>query len=128
MFLSRRRRMQISRALPGTRLLRCVVTLLAAGLLLVGLAVDAEAAVRVLAAPADLGQVIDHLRNWLIGFLVGLATLFLTIGGIRYLAADGDPGETERAKKSLRNAVIGYAVAILAPLIVAALKSIVGAP
>lgn len=127
MFHSRRHWRPVGRP-TAIRWLRCVFAMLVAALLLLASALDASAAVRVLAAPADLGQVIDHLRNWLIGFLVGLATLFLTIGGIRYLAADGDPGETERAKKGLRNAVIGYAVAILAPLIVAALKSIVGAP
>lgn len=75
---------------------------------------------------AQLDQVIANLRNFLVGLLVGLATLFLTMGGVRYLAADGDPGETERAKKSLRNASIGYALAALAPMVVAILRSVVG--
>ena len=78
------------------------------------------------AAPGSLEQVIDNLRNFLIGLLVGLATLFLTVGGVRYLSADGDPGEVERAKKSLRNAAIGYGLAMLAPIIVTVLKSLVG--
>ena len=78
------------------------------------------------AAPGSLEQVIDNLRNFLIGLLVGLATLFLTVGGVRYLSADGDPGEVERAKKSLRNAAIGYGLAMLAPVIVTVLKSLVG--
>ena len=43
-------------------------------------------------AAASLSQVIDNLRNWLIGLLVALATLLLTIGGVRYLLAAGDPG------------------------------------
>ncbi|PWV73998.1 hypothetical protein SAMN05421630_110173 [Prauserella marina] len=79
-----------------------------------------------LAQPGSLHQVIANLRDVLIGFLVGLATLFLTIGGVRYLAADGDPGEVERAKKSLRNAAIGYGLAMLAPLIVTLLQNVVG--
>ena len=41
------------------------------------------------AAPADLKTVINNLRNWLIGLLVALATLCLTVGGIRYLLAAG---------------------------------------
>ncbi|MCG3755857.1 hypothetical protein FKO37_35730 [Amycolatopsis sp. Poz14] len=78
------------------------------------------------APPGSLDQVVTNVRNLLIGLLVGLATLFLTIGGVRYLAADGDPGEVERAKKSLRNAAIGYGLAMLAPVIVTVLKSLVG--
>ncbi|MYW97985.1 hypothetical protein G3I59_47130 [Amycolatopsis rubida] len=86
----------------------------------------AAAGAIVVAAPGSLDQVVDNLRNFLIGLLVGLATLFLTIGGVRYLAADGDAGEVERAKKSLRNAAIGYGLAMLAPVIVSVLKSLVG--
>ena len=52
--------------------------------------------------------------------------MFLTIGGVRYLAARQDPGEVERAKGALRAAAIGYGLAILAPVIVTVLKSLVG--
>ena len=57
--------------------------------------------------------------------LPGLATLFLTIGGVRYLMAGGDPAEVEKAKTAVRSA-IGYGLAILAPGIVTILKSLVG--
>lgn len=33
------------------------------------------------AAPSSLTAVIDNIRNWLVGLLVALATLFLTVGG-----------------------------------------------
>lgn len=95
--------------------------ILAAALLLVGTPAWAQPT-----APASLDQVIGNLRGWLVGLLVGLATLFLTIGGVRYLAADGDPGQVEQAKRSLRNAAIGYALAALAPLLVTILRSFVG--
>jgi Type IV secretion system pilin len=52
--------------------------------------------------------------------------LFLTLGGLRYLMADGDPGEVEKAKTALRSAAIGYTLAILAPVIVTVLKSVAG--
>jgi hypothetical protein len=81
----------------------------------------------VLAAPADLNTVIDNLRNWLVGLLVALATLALTIGGVRYLLAGGDPGEVGRAKETLKYAAIGYGIAALAPGLVEVLKGIVGA-
>jgi len=73
-----------------------------------------------------LNGVINSLQVWLVGILAALATLFLTIGGIRYLAAGGDPAEVERAKTALKSAAIGYALAALAPLLVSILTSVVG--
>ncbi len=70
------------------------------------------------AAPADLDTVINNIRTWLLGILVAVATLFLTVGGLRYAAANGDPGEVEKAKTALKSAAIGYGLALLAPLFV----------
>ncbi|MGY2119139.1 pilin [Nocardia gipuzkoensis] len=81
----------------------------------------------VLAIASSLGEVIDNARNWLVGILAGLATLFLTIAGARYLLGGGDPSEIEKAKTAFRAACLGYALAMLAPVVVAVLKSIVGA-
>ncbi|MBF6215775.1 hypothetical protein IU487_32780 [Nocardia puris] len=81
----------------------------------------------VLAIAESFDQVLDNIRNWLVGILAGLATVFLTIGGARYVLASGDPGEVEKSKTALRAACLGYGLAMLAPVIVAVLKSIVGA-
>jgi len=78
-------------------------------------------------AVASIDQVVSNLTHWIVGILAGLATLFLTIGGLRYLMAGGDPGEVERAKSALRSAAIGYGLALLAPVIVSVLKSVLGA-
>ena len=84
------------------------------------------------AAPAyaaggpTIGGVISNLTAWLVGILAGVATLFLTIGGLRYLTAGGDPVQVEKAKTALKSAAIGYALAALAPLIVSILASVVG--
>jgi hypothetical protein len=75
----------------------------------------------------SLNTVIDNLRTWLVGLLAAVATLFLTIGGLRYLAASGDPVQVERAKTALKSAAVGYALAILAPLLVSIIASVVGA-
>jgi hypothetical protein len=98
-----------------------IVVLLAAGLLLV-FATPALAAT----GTPTLSGVIDNLRNWIVGILAGVATLFLTIDGLRYVTAGGDPGQVEKAKIALKSAAIGYALAILAPLLVSVLASIVG--
>jgi type IV secretion system pilin len=70
--------------------------------------------------------VISNATAWIVGILAGVATLFLTVGGLRYLMAGGDPAEVERAKTALKSAAIGYGLAILAPVIVTVLKSLVG--
>ncbi|GAA1122549.1 pilin [Nocardiopsis composta] len=74
----------------------------------------------------DLDEVITNVRNWIVGLLVSVATLFLTIGGLRYLLAGGDPGEVGRAKDTLKYAAIGYGIAILAPLLVEILRGFLG--
>jgi hypothetical protein len=79
-----------------------------------------------LLAAASLAQVISNATAWIVGILAAVATLFLTVGGLRYLMAGGDPAEVERAKTALKSAAIGYGLAILAPVIVTVLKSLVG--
>ncbi|MGW3347866.1 hypothetical protein ACWDA3_31615 [Nonomuraea rubra] len=106
------------------RFLRCA---LVAAVVAVVLAVAAVAAFAGSSdPPKNLNAVFDNLRNWLIGLLATLATLMLTIGGLRYLVAGGDPGEVQKAKAALKAAAFGYGLAVLAPLFVTVLKGIVG--
>ena len=77
-------------------------------------------------AADSISQVLNNTTLWIIGILAGLATLMLTLGGVRYLLANGDPAEVEKAKTALRSAAIGYALAVLAPGLVAILQHIVG--
>lgn len=81
----------------------------------------------VLAIAGSVDAVLTNIRNWLMGILAGLATVFLTIGGVRRVFGGGDPGEQEKAKEAFKAAGIGYALAALAPLVVTVLKGIVGA-
>ena len=73
----------------------------------------------------SLTSLITNLTGWLVGLLAGVATLFLTLGGLRYLTAGGDPGQIEKAKTALKSAAVGYALAALAPLLVSILASLV---
>lgn len=73
----------------------------------------------------DLDQVITNIRNFLTGLLVALATLFLTIGGIRYMLAGSDPSEVGRARNTIRYAALGYGIAVLAPLLIEILRGFV---
>ncbi len=104
---------------------RKLATALALGLLAALVTAPATLAATPLAV-TDLNQVIDNLRVWITGLLAALATLLLMIGGVRYLLAGGDPGQHERAKGSIRAALIGYALALLAPVLVSIVQRIVG--
>ncbi|HWH01626.1 MAG TPA: pilin [Pilimelia sp.] len=104
------------------------ILVLAATIAVVGLvgtpAYAGEPAVTVVAAES-VQQVVNNLRLWLIGILAAVATLFLTVGGVRYVIANGDPGEVEKAKSALRSAALGYALALLAPLFVTIVAGLV---
>lgn len=109
---------------------RRALTVTAAVLVLCTLGVPAATAAepsQVLALATSVGTVLNNIRNWIMGILAGLATVFLSIGGVRYLMAGGDPGEVEKAKTAFKSAGWGYGLAALAPLIVQILKGIVGA-
>ena len=89
-------------------------------------ATPAYAADPMILAANSLPVIIGNITTWIIGLLVGVATLFLTIGGIRYLAAGGDPAEVEKAKGSLKSALVGYALAVLAPILLAIVQGWIG--
>ena len=114
----RRRRARFAVTAVGTALLAAAATHPA-------LAATSEGSGQVLAA-ADIPTVISNVTNWLIGILAVLATLMLTIGGVRYVLAAGDPAEVEKAKTCFKSAAMGYCLAILAPVVVTVLKGLVG--
>jgi len=103
-----------------------VTVVVLVGLFVVFAAPQALAVTGLAAPPKDLNTVINNITKWLFGLLVALATLFLTVGFIRYLLAGGDPGEVNKAKDTLKYAAIGYGGAMLAPMLVGILKSFVG--
>jgi hypothetical protein len=107
-----------------------VVTEVAALALVLSVSVALPAAhaqtTQLLALAGSVDQVLTNIRNWVMGILAGLATVFLSTGGVRYVMGGGDPGEIEKAKTSFKAAGIGYALAALAPLVVTVLQGIVG--
>ncbi|MDX8030992.1 MULTISPECIES: pilin [Lentzea] len=96
-------------------------------LVLLASVLPAHADTAVLALAGSVTDVLNNIRNWIMGILAGLATVFLTIGGVRRVMAGGDPGEHEKAKECFKSAGWGYGLAALAPLVVEILKGIVGA-
>ncbi len=103
---------QPDRAGPAGRLLRrlarrpptVVRRLGIAALIILGLLVAVAPPAFAAGGSPTLSGVISNLTNWIVGILAGVATLFLTIGGLRYLTAGGDPGQVEKAKIALKSA------------------------
>jgi hypothetical protein len=109
------------------RHLRAATVLLVVLLVCTSDSVARAQTMHVLALAGSVDELLTNIRNWLMGILAGLATVFLSIGGVRYVMGGGDPGEIEKAKTAFRSAGFGYALAALAPLVVTVLKGIVGA-
>lgn len=86
----------------------------------------AAAAPQPLAAPKNIDDVIESITGWIMGILAVVATMFLVIGGLRYMAAGGDPAQVEQAKGNFKSALIGYALAVLAPVVLTVLQGILG--
>jgi hypothetical protein len=84
------------------------------------------AAVQPLAAPKTIPQVIDGITGWIMGILALVATMFLAVAGLRYMAAGDDPAQVEQAKGNFKSALKGYALAVLSPVILQVLQSILG--
>lgn len=82
---------------------------------------------QVLAQAESVEAVLGNVRNWIMGIAAGLATVFITIGAVLYMAAGGDLGQVEKAKTAFRSAAFGYALALLTPLVLSVLREIVGA-
>src|SRR5438874_534708 len=77
-------------------------------------------------AATDVQGVIDNLKLWLMGFLASLATVFLIVGGARYVMAGGDPVRVEKAKGAIASAGLGYAFALFTPAAITIIQQIVG--
>jgi hypothetical protein len=77
-------------------------------------------------AANSLPAVVAGIQTWLIGILAAVATLFLVLAGVYWATAGGDPAQVDRAKGALKNALIGYALAILAPVLLEVVQGIVG--
>jgi predicted small integral membrane protein len=103
---------------PGRRLRRTVRRLAPAAAVVTSTVVAVTLVPDAAYAAESIDQVVNNIRTWLVGILVAVASLFLTVGGLRYLAANGDPGETEKGKLAMKSAAVGYGLAMLAPLFV----------
>jgi Type IV secretion system pilin len=76
-----------------------------------------------------LGSIVDILnrvRDMLMLVIGSLSLVMLTVGGIRYVTAGGDKDGVNGAKQTVKHALLGLGVAILAPVLIQIIKTILG--
>lgn len=118
---------------PNTRLLstarlavRYVASPGAAALILLTPAAAHADAGTVILAANSLPQVVANLQIWIMGILAAVASLFGVLAGVYMATAGGDPAQVDKAKGALRNALVGYGLAVLAPILLQVVQGIVG--
>lgn len=90
--------------------------------------IEALASTQLAAEPgmADILRILDAVRTLLVGILVGLSVAALTYAGVRYVVSGGDPMGIEKAKGAVKSALVGFALAFLAPVLIGIVKHILG--
>ncbi len=76
-----------------------------------------------------MGSIVDILnrvRDMLMLVIGSLSLVMLTVGGIRYVTAGGDKDGVNGAKQTVKHALLGLGVAILAPVLIQIIKTILG--
>ncbi len=62
----------------------------------------------------DLIATLGNIADWLFYLLLGVAVIFIVIGGIYYATAQGDPEKVKKAGQNILYAMIGIIVASMA--------------
>lgn len=63
-------------------------------------------------------KIVLNVVNIILVLIGYIAVFFIIYGGFLYMTGGSNPGQLEKAKKSITNAIIGLAVAILSTIIV----------
>ncbi|MFH0830929.1 MAG: pilin [Parcubacteria group bacterium] len=69
-------------------------------------------------------ETIIAVVTWGLGIAGAVAVLYLIVGGFMYITASGDEGRIEKAKNTIKNAIIGIVVILLALVIVLTLNEV----
>ncbi len=73
-----------------------------------------------------LADIFGFAINVIIGLSVGLALVFLGLGGIKYITSAGDAKAAQEARALIANAIIGMVIALGAVAIMSILFNILG--
>ena len=65
----------------------------------------------------DAGSLVMNLINWVIGIAGTVSLVFVVGGGILYITASGDPSQLQKAKLTIKYALIGLVIVALSLVI-----------
>ncbi len=71
-----------------------------------------------LTTPGSLEDLIVKVLNWLIGASAVLCVVMLIVAGFLYMTSGGNEDKTQKATKTLTNAIIGLVICLVAVLLV----------
>ena len=74
--------------------------------------------IRIADREGDLVAMIVYLLNQAIALIGIIAVIFWIIGGFQYITAGGDDSKTEKANKTIINALVGLAIVLLSGVVV----------
>lgn len=73
----------------------------------------------------DVNSFIRTIINWVLSITLGVAVLFLVIGGFRYVISAGNEDAAEAGKNTVFNALIGIVIIVLSYVIVNVVANLV---
>lgn len=74
--------------------------------------------------PSRLGDALNNLFNFVFGFLLALAVIFIMLAAYNFVTGGGDPQKVEMARNQILWAVIGLLLAGLAKALALAVAGI----
>lgn len=75
--------------------------------------------------PTDIELAIMNLINYILGFVVIIATLVVIYGGILYLTSIGNDTQIDQAKKTIAAGIVGLVITGLAYAIVIVVSTVI---
>ena len=77
-----------------------------------------------IAAETEVTDIFSSASGWLTSFIGIVAVIFLIFGGIQYASALGDEEKLDKAKRTIKYAIVGVVLASIAYLIVPAIAKL----
>jgi len=77
--------------------------------------------------PTDIEAAIMSITNYILGFIVMIATLIVIYGGVLYLTAAGSDDQIGKAKSTISAGLIGVIIAGLAYALVIVVTKVISA-
>ncbi len=74
----------------------------------------------------SVNDLIKTVINWLLGIALGVAVLFLIIGGFWYITSAGNEETAEKGRNTAVNALIGIVIIVLAFVVVNVVANLAG--